>query len=167
MCESTGTAAQQWWSPHPSRDLKDVWMWRLGTWVPGAFGSGTVGLGDLRGFFQPQWFPAVTVTATFCSHYFTGARFFPGCRVWRTGADFGSLQMTVHSPAFLHSLPWPQQWCCRAEVGFPSTQKALQEFRAAATAPCALCSQITKLQQVQGISKAGLSRSASAFSKRD
>lgn len=53
---SPGTAA---WDtagggPHPSRDLKAVWMWCLGMWVTGGLGSAglMVGLHDLRGLSQ-------------------------------------------------------------------------------------------------------------------
>lgn len=35
---------------------KPSWMWQLGTWASGGLGSavGTVGLGGLRGLFQPK-----------------------------------------------------------------------------------------------------------------
>lgn len=56
-CFGTG-CPEQWWSHHPWRVLKAVSMWHLETWVSSGLGSpqGTVGLGDLRGFFQPQRF---------------------------------------------------------------------------------------------------------------
>ena len=37
----------QWWSPHPWRGSKTVWLWHLGTWFSRRGGVG-VGLGDLR-----------------------------------------------------------------------------------------------------------------------
>jgi len=44
----------QWWSPHPWRGSKNVWMWHFGTWFSRRGGVGVmVGLGDLRGLFQP------------------------------------------------------------------------------------------------------------------
>jgi len=44
----------QWWSPHPWRGSKTVWMWHLGTWFSRHGGVGwMVGLDDLRGLFQP------------------------------------------------------------------------------------------------------------------
>ncbi|KAK4809894.1 hypothetical protein QYF61_023381 [Mycteria americana] len=45
----------QWWSRHPWRYLKAVWMRCLGTWCSGGLGSVrfTVGLHDLKGLFQP------------------------------------------------------------------------------------------------------------------
>jgi len=43
----------QWWSPHPWKCSKNVWMWHSRTWLsrPGGVGL-TVGLDDLRGLFQ-------------------------------------------------------------------------------------------------------------------
>jgi len=44
----------QWWSPHPWRGSKNVWMWHLGTWFSRHGGVGlTFGPDDLRGLFQP------------------------------------------------------------------------------------------------------------------
>jgi len=52
----TGTGCPgQWWSPHPWRDSKTVWMWHFETWFSRHGGVGvTVGLDDLRGFLQPS-----------------------------------------------------------------------------------------------------------------
>ena len=42
----------QWWSPHPWRGAKTVWMWHFRTWFSRHGGVGeTIGLDDLRGFF--------------------------------------------------------------------------------------------------------------------
>ena len=44
----------QWWSPHPWKGSKNVWMWHFGIWFSRHGGVGlTVGLDDLRGLFQP------------------------------------------------------------------------------------------------------------------
>jgi len=44
----------QWWSPHPWRCSKNVWMWHLGIWFSRHGGVGvTVGCDDLRGLFLP------------------------------------------------------------------------------------------------------------------
>ena len=43
----------QWWSPHPCRCSKNVWMWHFRTWFSRPAGAGlTAGL-DLRDLFQP------------------------------------------------------------------------------------------------------------------
>lgn len=49
---------EQWWSPHPWRHLKVLWMWHLGPWVNGGLGraGGVVALDSLRGLFQHQQF---------------------------------------------------------------------------------------------------------------
>lgn len=46
----------QWWTPHPWRELKSLWIWYLGTWISDGFGTPgrMVGLDDLRGLFQPR-----------------------------------------------------------------------------------------------------------------
>lgn len=47
----------QWWSRHPWRCSKAVWMWHLGTWVGGFGNAGLrVGLNDLKGLFQMKKF---------------------------------------------------------------------------------------------------------------
>ena len=44
----------KWWSHHPWRGSKTVWMWHFKTWFNRYGGDGlTVGLDDLRGLFQP------------------------------------------------------------------------------------------------------------------
>jgi len=44
----------QWWSPHPWRGSKNVWMWHYRTWFSRHGGVGvTVGLDDFRGVLQP------------------------------------------------------------------------------------------------------------------
>jgi len=44
----------RWWSPHPWRGSKTVWMWHFRTCFSRRGGVGvTVGLDDLRGLFQP------------------------------------------------------------------------------------------------------------------
>jgi len=44
----------QWWSPHPWRGSKPVWMWHLRTWFSRHGGLGLeIGLDDLGGLFQP------------------------------------------------------------------------------------------------------------------
>jgi len=44
----------RWWSHHPWRCSKTVWMWHFRTWFSRHGGVGLmVGLGDLRGLFQP------------------------------------------------------------------------------------------------------------------
>ena len=45
-------------SHHPWRYLKDLWMWCLGTWCGGGLDGVRVmvGLGGLKGHFQPKWF---------------------------------------------------------------------------------------------------------------
>jgi len=44
----------QWWSPHPCRGSKTVWMWHSGTWFSRRGGVGwMVGLDDLKGLFHP------------------------------------------------------------------------------------------------------------------
>jgi len=44
----------QWWSPHPWKGSKNVWMWHFGTRFSRRGGVGlTVGPDDLRGLFQP------------------------------------------------------------------------------------------------------------------
>ena len=44
----------RWGSPHPWRGSKTVRLWHLGTWFSRRGGAGvTVGLGHLRGLFQP------------------------------------------------------------------------------------------------------------------
>jgi len=54
LCLTTGFSPGQWWSPHPWRGSKTVWMWHLGTWFSRHGGVGlAVGLDDLRGVFQP------------------------------------------------------------------------------------------------------------------
>lgn len=44
-----------WWNHQLWRALKGVKMWHLGTWLISEHGraGGMVGLGDLRGLFQP------------------------------------------------------------------------------------------------------------------
>jgi len=56
---NTGTCCPgKWWSHCPCRYLKNVWMWCLGAWFSGGFGSVrlTVGLHHLKGPFQPKLF---------------------------------------------------------------------------------------------------------------
>jgi len=44
----------RWWSHHPWRCSKNVYMWHFGTWFSRHGGDGlTVGVDDLRGLFQP------------------------------------------------------------------------------------------------------------------
>jgi len=43
----------QWGSPHPWRGSDTVGMWHLGTWFSRHTFGVAVGLGDLRGLFQP------------------------------------------------------------------------------------------------------------------
>ena len=57
-CIGTGCRGR-WWSPHPWRSSKNVWIWHFGIWFSRHGGVGvTVGLDDLRGLFQPMilWF---------------------------------------------------------------------------------------------------------------
>ena len=56
---STGAGCPgKWLSHHPWRYLKDMQVWRLGTWFSGGLGLGsarlTVGLSDHKGRFQPK-----------------------------------------------------------------------------------------------------------------
>jgi len=45
----------QWWSPHPWRGSKTMWMWHFRTWFSRRGGVvWMVGLHDLRGLFQPM-----------------------------------------------------------------------------------------------------------------
>ena len=45
----------RWWSPHPWRGSKNVWMWHFRTGFSRHGGVGLAfGLGDLRGLFQPM-----------------------------------------------------------------------------------------------------------------
>ena len=56
---STGSGCSgKWLSHHPWTYLKDVYMWRLGTWFSGGLGSVslTAALNDLKGLFQPKLF---------------------------------------------------------------------------------------------------------------
>ena len=44
----------QWWSPHPWRGSKTMWMWPLGTWSSRHGGVGlAVGFDDLGDLLQP------------------------------------------------------------------------------------------------------------------
>jgi len=44
----------KWWSYHPWRPSKNMWVWHFGTQFSRHGGVGlTVGLDDLRGLFQP------------------------------------------------------------------------------------------------------------------
>lgn len=56
-CPSLAQAARGW-SHHCRRDLKDVKMWHLGTWLSGVLSSAILkgGLEDLRGLSQPSCF---------------------------------------------------------------------------------------------------------------
>jgi len=53
---STGCPGQ-WWSPHPWRGSKNVWILHFGTWFSRHGGVGwMVELDDVRGLFKPSWF---------------------------------------------------------------------------------------------------------------
>jgi len=44
----------QWWSPHPWRGSKTMWLWHFRIWFSRHGGVGVmVGLDDLRGLSQP------------------------------------------------------------------------------------------------------------------
>ena len=60
LCSSFSSAAAEhlsykWWGTHrPWRCSRTVEMWHWGTWLVGTVGWVGVGLGELRGLFQPS-----------------------------------------------------------------------------------------------------------------
>jgi len=84
-----------WWSHHPWRHSKTVWMWQFRTWFSRHGGVGlAVGLDDLRGLFQPQSFCKKT--------YLTWkSRQFPGTvqNLWATQCYWGAAPLLQPSRA--------------------------------------------------------------------
>lgn len=99
------------WSHHLWRDLKEVWLWYLGTWFTGELGSagGMLGLHELRELFQaknPCKAPWLSVPARVSTGRGTGLR--PGAH---TSAD---IKLAMHSSVFLPKISLLQH------LGLPS-----------------------------------------------
>jgi len=63
-CTETGCPGR-WWSHCPRTCSRNVEKWYLGPWFSEHGGDGlTVGLGDLSGLFQPQWFYDSMITVS-------------------------------------------------------------------------------------------------------